>query len=339
MRHFCRSERAKTASMPLMQPGGAIRDDQHRVAQPALGEPVKEARPSVGGFGPTGLQPDKHWLAIGGDAPRRQHRLTPRAGVHLEHGRVQKQVVQVEVIQPPLAPRRQLLANGPAHRRDRRLAQRRLRAEGIGQRRLHIPGRQSAHEPGNHQRLQRIRPGDALAEQPRAELLGRAAQLRPLNGHRPGGGLDRARAVAVAAADPRIRAVRRALVASATEELAHLGLHRGLDDQLGAQPGDLLKDLDQILRTIKQGIDLTANLLTGRYSNRHGRSPSFVDFGRSRRNLRPSSFTPGLGHDRDTSSSPRGTRQNSPARNPPCGSAGCRSTQTCRARSRGYATG
>ena len=30
--------------------------------------------------------------------------------MHLEHGRVQKQVVQVEVIQPPLAPRRQLLA-------------------------------------------------------------------------------------------------------------------------------------------------------------------------------------------------------------------------------------
>ena len=43
-----------------------------------------------------------------------------------------------------------------------------------------------------------------------------------LNGSRPGGGLDRARAVAVAAADPRIRAVRRALVASATEELAGL---------------------------------------------------------------------------------------------------------------------
>jgi hypothetical protein len=60
------------------------------------------------------------------------------------------------------------------------------------------------------------------------------------------------------------RAIRRAPVASATKELGHLGLHRGLDDQLGAQPGDLLKHLNQIPRTIKQGIDLAANLLSGR---------------------------------------------------------------------------
>ena len=62
MTHFCPAS-GKDGFDAVDQPGGAIRDDQHRVAQPALGEPVKEALPSVGGFGPTGLQPDKHWLA------------------------------------------------------------------------------------------------------------------------------------------------------------------------------------------------------------------------------------------------------------------------------------
>ena len=76
-----------------------------------------------------------------------------------------------------------------------------------------------------------------------------------------------ARAVAVAAARPGIRAVGRALVARPTEELGHLGLHRGLDHQPGAQPGDLLQDLDQVTRTVEQGIDLAADPLSGRYSN------------------------------------------------------------------------
>ena len=119
MNSFCRSEPAKTASMrsvPLRR--------RHR-RRPAPGRaaraPVRMPDQASVDAAPPG-PPDKHWLAIGGDAPRRAHRLTPRAGVHLEHGLVQKQVVQVEVIRPPRGSRRQLLANGPAHRLDRPLA-------------------------------------------------------------------------------------------------------------------------------------------------------------------------------------------------------------------------
>jgi hypothetical protein len=51
------------------------------------------------------------------------------------------------------------------------------------------------------------------------------------------------------------------------------------------------------MRAVEQGVDLGTDLLGGGCSYRHGRSPSLDDFGRSRRNLRPSSFAPGLGHD------------------------------------------
>ena len=42
------------------------------------------------------------------------------------------------------------------------------------------PDRQAAHEPGDHQRLQGVGLGHALAEQLRGEPLGGAAQLGPL---------------------------------------------------------------------------------------------------------------------------------------------------------------
>lgn len=39
-------------------------------------------------------------------------------------------------------------------------------------------------------------------------------------------------------------------------DLVVLGLHRGLEDQLGAEAGDVLDDLDQLTRTVEQGVEL-----------------------------------------------------------------------------------
>jgi hypothetical protein len=38
-----------------------------------------------------------------------------------------------------------------------------------------------------------------------------------------------------------------------------------------ADAGDILDDLDQLTRTVEQGVDLGTDLLSGRYSGRHGR--------------------------------------------------------------------
>jgi hypothetical protein len=57
--------------------------------------------------------------------------------------------------------------------------------------------------------------------------------------------------------------VGRALVAGPAEELGHLGLHRGLDDQSGAQAGDILEDLDQVTVGGEQGIDLGTDAIGG----------------------------------------------------------------------------
>jgi hypothetical protein len=57
--------------------------------------------------------------------------------------------------------------------------------------------------------------------------------------------------------------VGRALVAGPAEELGHLGLHRSLDDQAGAQAGDILQDPDQVTVTSDQGIDLGTDAIGG----------------------------------------------------------------------------
>lgn len=104
--------------------------------------------------------------------------------------------------------------------------------------------------------LQRVGLGDALAEQLARERLGRAAQLRPLDRDRTGGGLDRRVAVAVAAPGTGVWAVRDLLVAGPAQERVDLGLHRRLDDQPGTQARDILDDLGQLTRAVEQGVDL-----------------------------------------------------------------------------------
>jgi hypothetical protein len=152
-----------------------------------------------------------------------------------------------------------------------------LGAERVGEGVLDIADRQPAHEPGDHQRLQGIRLRDGLAEQLRRERLGRAPQFGPGHGHRPGGGLDRHVAVAVATTDPGVLDTGGPLVAGPAEEHLDLGLQRRLDDQPGTEAGDVLDHLRQVTLTVEQGIDLTANAVGGRYSYRQGRSPSFAE--------------------------------------------------------------
>jgi len=122
----------------------------------------------------------------------------------------------------------------PAHRA---LAERCLRPERVGERRLDIADRQAAHEPGDDQALQGVRAADPDSQKPRGERLVGSPQLRPLERHRPGGGLDRGRAVAVTAPGLLPRTAR---VALAAEELGHLGLERGLHQKAHAEARHLL---------------------------------------------------------------------------------------------------
>ena len=187
--------------------------------------------------------------------------------MHLEHRGVQEQVVQHHPVQRPGPPGFELPADRLADPRHRRLAQGRLRAQGIGEGSLHVPDRQAADEAGDHQRLQRIRLGHRRPEQLRRERPGGAPQLRPRDRDRPGRGLDRRRAVAITRPRPGILDSGRPLVAGPTQERIDLGFQRGLDNQPGTQAGDVLDHLAQLTLPAEQGIDLGTDLLGRRYSN------------------------------------------------------------------------
>jgi hypothetical protein len=176
---------------------------------------------------------------------------------------VQVQVVQLEVVQAPRAPGVEFDGDGLADPGHGRLGQGGLRAERVGQGGLHVAHRQAAHEPGDHQGLQRVGLGDAGTEQPGDELLAGAAKLRPGYAHRPAGGLDRGRAETVTRARLCVRDPGTALVAGPAEELVDLGLHRGLDQQPGTQPGHILDDLGQVPAGTEQRVDLDADLVCG----------------------------------------------------------------------------
>lgn len=80
-------------------------------------------------------------------------------------------------------------ANRLADFRDRGFGDRGLIAERFGKGGLDIPDGQAAHERRDHHRLQGVGFRHVLAEQPRRERCGGAAQLRPLQRDPPGGGL------------------------------------------------------------------------------------------------------------------------------------------------------
>ena len=189
--------------------------------------------------------------------------------MHPEEAGVQEQIVQGDPVQTALGPGLVLVLDLLADRRDRGLGDRGLVAEGLGEGGLDVADRQAADERGDHQRFERIGLGDMRAGQPGRERLARAAQLRPQQGHRPGRGLDGHLPVPVPRTRPGIAAGRGPLVTIPAEELSDLGLQRGLHQQLGTEPGDFLQDLRQ--RTIlgEQLIDVVADTVSRRYSDRH----------------------------------------------------------------------
>ena len=78
-----------------------------------------------------------------------------------------------------------------------------------------------------------------------------------------------------------------ALVAGAAEEGIYLGFDGGLDDQTGAEPGDVLDDLDQVTIGGEQSVDLGTDGLGRRYSTGHERGAFLrAELGGSTRNLR-----------------------------------------------------
>jgi hypothetical protein len=67
-----------------------------------------------------------------------------------------------------------------------------------------------------------------------------------------------------------------ALVAVAAQERGGLSLQRGLEQQSGAEPGDLLKDVSEVSGGVgEQLVDLGTDAVNGRYSCRHGRGSPF----------------------------------------------------------------
>jgi hypothetical protein len=255
------------------QPGAAVGDHQHRRAQAAAGQVLKEVDPGVVALAGGRGQADQHRAAGGGGAVGDQHRLGPGAGVVAKAGAVQVQVVQLDLGQAAGRPGGELLGKlgaDPTHRRARQCG---LGAERLGQGGLHIPGGQATDEPGDDQRLQRVGPRDLGAQQRRGEPLVGAAEHGTLQGEGAAGGLDGHRLVAVAMAWAGIRV---ALVALPAQERGHFGLQRGLEQQPSPEPSDVLQDVGQLAgRVGEQLIDLGADALDRRYSCRHGRGSPF----------------------------------------------------------------
>ena len=189
----------------------------------------------------------------------------------LEVRPIQEQVVQLHIVEAARAPGVELSLDLLTHPRHRRARHPGLLAQGFDQSGLDIAGGQPAHEPSDHQRFQRVGLSHPSTEQLRGEPLGRAAQLRPLHGHRPGGGLDRGRAVPIAHSRSGVLAGSAAFVAFAAQKRRHLALDRGLQQQLGSQLGDPLQGYGQIGAASEHLVDLCVQPLARRYPLRHGR--------------------------------------------------------------------
>ena len=174
------------------------------------------------------------------------------------HTAVEEQVLERHLRQVATLPGVELVLDRLAHPADSRLGQGRLRSQSVGQAGLHVPDRQAPDEPGDHQRLQRVSATYADAEQPGSERLVGAAQLRPVDLHWPGCGLDRGRAVPIAAPGPDALAVAVALPA---QKLGDLRLDGGLHQQAHPEPGDLLQHFAQLPLGAEQVVYLGADAL------------------------------------------------------------------------------
>jgi len=245
------------------QARGAVADNEQRAGQAAVLKAGEEVEPGVGGLAGARGQADEGGLALGGDAPGGQHRLGRGAGVHPEEAGVQEQVVEPDAVQAPPGPRVVFVLDLLADRRHGGLGDRGLVAERVRQGGLDVADRQAADERGDYQRFEGVGLGDVCAEQAGGECLAGTAQLRPRQGHGPGGGLDAHLPVPVARSGPGVLAGGGPLVAVAAQELGDLGFQRRLHQQLRAEPGDLLQDLRQRAILGEQLIDVAADTVGG----------------------------------------------------------------------------
>lgn len=74
-----------------------------------------------------------------------------------------------------------------------------------------------------------------------------------------------------------VHALRAALVAVPAQELGHLGLEGGLEQEPRRQAGDLLEHMAEVTLGGEQLVNLCADALGGRYSCSHGCRSSFVE--------------------------------------------------------------
>jgi hypothetical protein len=157
------------------QPGRPVADHEQRAGQAPLLQVGEEVVPGVGGLASAGRQADEGGLALGGDAPGGQHRLSRGARVHAEEGGVQEQVVQPHLVEAAGCPRLVFALDLLADRRDGGLGDRSLVAECVGEGGLDVADRQAADERRDHQGFERVRLGHVRAEQPGGERVGGAA--------------------------------------------------------------------------------------------------------------------------------------------------------------------
>ncbi len=163
--------------------------------------------------------------------------------MHLEVGAVQEQVIELDVGQIPGAEGLELVAQASTDPAGGRLGQGRFGAERLGQQGFDVAVGQAPHPRRDHQRLERLGAHDALAQQARGEPLGRVAQLRALELDRPGGGLDRQLAVAVALPGPVTAGPG---VPAPAEPARHLVLEDLLENEPGRQAHHLLEHLGDV---------------------------------------------------------------------------------------------
>jgi hypothetical protein len=195
-------------------------------------------------------------------------------GCSLQERPVQVQVVEADPGQVTAAPGVELGPQALADPADGRAADRGLLADDLAEHGLDVAVGQAPDPARDDQGLQRIGPGDALAEQLVAQGGVSVAQLRALQADRPqrrleGAGLLPAVAVALG------RVPGPALITAAAELLADDLFDHALEGQPHRQAGYLLDDTQQLPAGGEQLMDLGADGLSGRYSDSHGcRSPS-----------------------------------------------------------------
>src|ERR1700733_13005614 len=210
--------------------------------------------------------------------PRRRSRLPSGRWGGREIDRVEEQHDQVDVVERAPTERLEPLAQLRADPRYRRPGS--LPEPGLIAQRLDIAHRQPAHEPPDHQRLQRVGPQQPLAvplrKQLRHERRDRSPRLRNLDPQLTLPGLHvprtepitQPRVVVTQAALP----LRPALIPSTAQPAVELLLDRPLNDQPRPEPTKLgqhlLRVIDHALR--QDLVDLSLYLRRRRYRASHG---------------------------------------------------------------------